>query len=127
MLIQATTIDLSTTNDIVMVGFVNMETAVPNYLVFQRPLDIPNSHYYLEVDNQLYSSYGGIKHLLLSRNKLHLELEEALLQRLNTFGLSLEYITVQFTCSAKQFRQLRQKLQQIFHGHACYHEFLDGS
>jgi hypothetical protein len=129
MLINATTVDLENiAPDILMVGFADMEADEETFLVLQRPLEFPDSNYYIEVNDQSCASYGGIKKIILTRENVSIILEEDVQERLMAEGLPLENlsesISVNFDIDDEQFEQLQQKLQQIFDGHHCYSENL---
>ncbi|MDO1446456.1 Imm10 family immunity protein [Rhodocytophaga aerolata] len=65
--------------------------------------------YYIERDDQGYSTYGGIKKLSLSPHQINIELDE-----LGQKKLEVSRITIGFALTNEKYIYLKQQLKKIF-------------
>lgn len=87
----------------------------PSVLMFSRAIDIPDSAYYFEINDQSNSSYGGLKSVRVSRNKLEVTLNQELVEEFgNEDFLNIE---VQFDLDDEMYQVIIETLQKIFDGH----------
>ena len=84
----------------------------PAVLMLSRDLSNPNSAYYVEVNDQAYGSYGGVKSARLSRKKLVVELEPKLAQKFGEPDFAV--IEIVLHLDARQYAQVKDVLEKIF-------------
>jgi hypothetical protein len=113
----ASIIETDTNNNIANLLFADPETDpdMPCVLSFSRAIDIEDSDYYFEVNDQSNSSYGGLEAVRLSRGKLEVKLAQELVDK---FGeedfLNIE---AQFDLDDETFQRIVESLHKIFDGH----------
>lgn len=84
----------------------------PSVLMFSRAIDIPDSDYYFEINDQSNSSYGGLESVQISRNKLEVRLNQELVEEFeNEDFLNIE---VQFDVDDEMYQIIIETLQRIF-------------
>lgn len=104
----------ATTNSIANVMFADPETNPdePSVLLFSRDVESPDSAYYFEVNDQSYSSYGGLTQVRLSRDSLEARLEHSLVQE---FGdESFAQVQVEFDLDDATYQSVLETLRNIF-------------
>jgi len=107
-------IEPSTNNTTANLLFADPETNPdePSVLMFSRAIDIPDSIYYFEINDQSNSSYGGLESVRVSRNKLEVTLESELVEEFGNedFG----QIEIQFDADDEMYQVIVETLQKIF-------------
>lgn len=91
--------------EVLTVGFYAEE----NYLMIQYSLDIEDSNYHIERDDQSFGGYGGVESVNLSRNQINVELDETGKENLQCDGVKAEFETDDET-----YGLLIEKLKFIF-------------
>lgn len=91
--------------DVLIVGFYTEE----NYLMIQKSLDIEDSNYLIERDDQSFGGYGGVEKLTLSPNQIEVALDEAGKENLDCEGVKVDFETDEET-----YQLLIEKLKLIF-------------
>jgi hypothetical protein len=91
--------------DVLCVGFYAEE----NYLMIQQSLDIKDSNYHIECDDQSFGGYGGVKGIKLSPNQIEVELDETGKENLQCDGVKVDFETNEET-----YQLLMEKLRLIF-------------
>jgi hypothetical protein len=88
---------------------------MPPVLSFSRALDIKDSDYYFEINDQSNSSYGGLELVQVSKGKLVVKLAQELAAK---FG-NEDYLNIeaQFEADEKTFQAIVETLHKIFDGH----------
>lgn len=86
----------------------------PSVLMFSRAIDIPNSAYYFEINDQSNSSYGGLESVRVSRNRLEVSLKRELVEEFGNedFG----QVEVEFDADDEMYHVILDTLQKIFEG-----------
>jgi hypothetical protein len=113
----ASIVEADTNNNIANLLFADPETDpdMPSVLSFSRALDIEDSDYYFEINDQSNSSYGGLESVRLSRGKIEVKLKQELVDK---FGeedfLNIE---TQFDVDDEAFQEIVETLHKIFDGH----------
>ncbi|MBX3037710.1 MAG: hypothetical protein KF758_12445 [Anaerolineales bacterium] len=86
----------------------------PSVLMFSRAIDIPDSIYYFEINDQSNSSYGGLESVRVSRSRLEVKLKRELVEEFGNedFG----QIEIQFDADDEMYQVIVETLQKIFDG-----------
>lgn len=92
-------------NEVLTVGFYTEE----NYLMIQYSLDIEDSNYHIERDDQSFGGYGGVEKISLSSNQIEVELDE-----IGKENLDCEGVKVDFETDNETYQLLIEKLKFIF-------------
>lgn len=89
----------------------------PSVLSFSRPIEpgFENSAYYFEINDQSYSSYGGLTSVRLSRNSIDIKVEVGLVEKFEVEDFA--EISVQFEVDDEKFKAIRENLRRIFKGY----------
>jgi hypothetical protein len=117
MKFMASIVEADINNNIANLLFADPETDpdMPSVLSFSKAMDIKDSDYYFEVNDQSNSSYGGLEAVRLSRGKIEVKLKQELVDK---FGeedfLNIE---VGFDADEKTFQSIVETLHKIFDGH----------
>jgi hypothetical protein len=117
MKFTASVVEPNTNNNIADLLFADPETNPdePSVLMFSRAIDIPDSDYYFEINDQSNSSYGGLESVQVSRNKLEVTLKQELVEEFgNEDFLNIE---VQFNVDDEMYQVIVETLHKIFDGH----------
>ena len=86
----------------------------PAVLSFSRSVEFPDSAYYFEINDQSYSSYGGLEHVRLSRNQLTINVAPELVEE---FGVEdFAEVQVEFEVDDEMYQSILDHLQVIFAG-----------
>lgn len=91
--------------DVLIVGFYTEE----NYLMIQKSLDIEDSNYHIERDDQSFGGYGGVEKIKLSQNQIEVELNNTGKETLECDGVKVDFETDEET-----YQLLIEKLKLIF-------------
>lgn len=91
--------------EVLTVGFYTEE----NYLMIQYSLDIEDSNYHIERDDQSFGGYGGVEKIILSPNQIEVKLDETGKENLDCDGVKIDFETDDDT-----YQLLIQKLKFIF-------------
>jgi hypothetical protein len=113
----ASIVEVDTNDQIANLLFADPETDpdMPTVLSFSRAIDIEDSDYYFEINDQSNSSYGGLELVQISRGKIEVKVAEELAAK---FGdEDLLNIEVQFDEDDESFRTILETLHKIFDGH----------
>jgi hypothetical protein len=113
----ASIVEVDTNDQIANLLFANPETdpEMPSVLSFSRAIDIKDSDYYFEINDQSNSSYGGLELVRVSRGKLGVKLTQELAAKFGDDGfLNIE---VQFDVDEEMFQSIVETLHKIFGGH----------
>ena len=116
MKFTASIVEADTNNNIANLLFADPETDpdMPSVLSFSRAMDIENSDYYFEVNDQSNSSYGGLEVVRISRGKIELKLKQELADQFEDADfLNSE---VQFDLEEEAFQAVLETLHKIFDG-----------
>lgn len=92
-------------NEVLCVGFYTEE----NYLMIQYSLDIEDSNYHIERDDQSYGGYGGVEKVTLSPNQIEVELDD-----IGQENLECDGVKVDFETDDETYQLLVEKLRLIF-------------
>jgi hypothetical protein len=122
----ADSVETSINNDVLMVCFANMEDEdEPSYLVLQRYItgdaSASKQAVYIELNEQSSSCYGGIEHVVLEANRLHLHLNSATSNKLGLEDIHGNQIDIQFTIEEEMFVEIQDALQKLFADHLEIH------
>ena len=124
MQFNATYIDAYTTTVTANVMFADPETDPdqPSVLSFSRAIEkgFEDSAYYFEINDQSCSSYGGLKSVRVSRNKIELSLEEQIVEKFEVEEFA--EVTVDFDVDDSKFQSILENLRRIFKGYDEYQE-----
>ena len=86
----------------------------PSVLMFSRAIDIPDSVYYFEINDQSNSSYEGLESVRLSRTKLEVKVKREIVEKFgNEDFLNIE---VQFNADDEMYQVIVETLKTIFNG-----------
>jgi hypothetical protein len=113
----ASIVEAETNDQIANLLFADPETDpdMPAVLSFSRAIDMKDSDYYFEINDQSTSSYGGLEQVRVSRGKLEVKLDPELAAK---FGdEDLLNIEVQFDVDDESFQTILETLHKIFDGH----------
>jgi hypothetical protein len=120
---QATEVEVSEENAALTVGFGGLDgSGIPKeYILLQRSLDaredVPGIRgVYIERDDQLYSTYGGIEAFQLHRDRVCISLGHPAAE---TLGVPAE-VEVHFSVEPERFARIRAGLERIFTGCGCF-------
>lgn len=103
---EAEAVEIEVTEfEVLSVGFYTEE----NYLMIQKSLDIEDSNYHIERDDQSFGGYGGVGKINLSRNQIEVELDET-----GQENLGCEGVKVDFETDGETYQILIEKLKFIF-------------
>lgn len=103
---EAEAIEIEETEfNVLSVGFYTEE----NYLMIQKSLDIEDSNYHIERDDQSFGGYGGVVKINLSRHQIEIELDETGKETLECEGVKVDFETDDDT-----YQLLIEKLKFIF-------------
>jgi hypothetical protein len=99
------------------IGFLESQgDRIVHYLLIQTPkknsseeLVKTQSGYYIELDDQLYSTYGGVDHILFSDNQLVIWLNQKGQEKLKSQRIDISYILTE-----AQRSLLEGKLTEVF-------------
>ncbi|AVR94503.1 Imm10 family immunity protein [Pseudoduganella armeniaca] len=117
---RAASIAAQEADDSYIVGFADSRSQPQEYIILQRSVypdgepdeDEPDT-YFLEINDQATSGYGGIQSATLSQDSFTLVLADD-----NEYSDGLTAVTVRFD-AAQLPADLKQYLGQIFHGTDC--------
>jgi hypothetical protein len=92
----------------------------PSVLSFSRAIDIPNSAYYFEINDQSYGSYGGLETVTLSRGRVEIRVSDGVIEK---FGVE-EFREVQadFEADDEMYQAILTMMRKIFEGFEGYQE-----
>ncbi len=91
--------------DILCVGFYTDE----NYLMIQKSLDVEDSEYHIERDDQSFGGYGGVENVELLGDSVTLTFDESGKENLDCDGIKADFET-----DDEAFQLLTEKLRFIF-------------
>lgn len=91
--------------NVLIVGFYTEE----NYLMIQKSLDIEDSNYHIERDDQSFGNYGGVETITLTQNRIEVYLDETGKENLECDGVKVDFETDDET-----YQLLVEKLRLIF-------------
>ena len=84
----------------------------PSVLCFSKVIEFSNTTYYFEVNDQSYSSYGGLDAVHLTRNRIKVVVSE---EKVKKFGQpDFREIEATFQLNDANYQELLSKLQLIF-------------
>ncbi len=92
----------------------------PQVLSLMRGVEFEDTIYYVEINDQSNSSYGGIKSFVLHRDHLVMLLEDDLVEKLGEEDF--RQVTVHFALDDEQFKDMRAKLRTVFDEYEVYSE-----
>lgn len=86
----------------------------PTVLMFIRSIETPDSAYYFEINDQSYSSYGGLEEVRLSRNQLFVRVAPDLVEE---FGVEdFAEVQIEFEADDEMYQSVEDTLKVIFAG-----------
>lgn len=86
----------------------------PLVMLFSRAIDIADSSYYFEINDQSYGSYGGLKSVRLSRGSLEAHLEPEVVKK---FGKkNFARVEIEFDIDDETYEAVVEVLSEIFAG-----------
>lgn len=107
------------------VSFFNEGDFNNRYLMFQKPdayteqdVKLGMDQVYIERDDQLYSSYGGMKLVEVRLNAIEVHLQGGAVDKLG----NIDRIIVHFDLEEEEFSELLECLRKIFAGSNYYTE-----
>lgn len=110
-------------DDYWLVGFADDEAEPPHYLQLQRgfkdsdqDIRLGMNTYYIEIDDQGSSCYGGIERFELRRDQALIKFSSQGKAKLN----GIESAEITFKAGNEKFNQLRDRLSKIFAGTPVY-------
>jgi hypothetical protein len=112
----ANVVESNTDTTVVHVIFADPETNPdqPMVLLFSRSIDIEESDYYFEINDQSFGQYGGLTAVQLSRSSITVLLEPGVAQ---DFGdQNLANVQVHFDIDDQTYQSIVATLQSIFAG-----------
>lgn len=102
----AETVEIEENNlEVLILGFYAEE----NYLMIQKSLDIEDSNYHIERDDQSFGGYGGVERISLSPNSI-----EFILDKTGKENLQCDRINVEFEADEETHELLSEKLTIVF-------------
>ena len=113
----ASIVEADTNSNIANLLFADPETDpnMPSVLSFSRAIDIKDSDYCFEINDQSNSSYGGLESVRLSKGKIEVKLKQELVDKFgNEDFINIE---VQFDADEETFQGIVETLHKIFDGH----------
>lgn len=113
---RALSIAAQEADDSYIVGFADSRTQPQEYIILQRsvpPDDDEPATYFLEINDQATSGYGGIRSAVLRQDSFELTLTDD-----NDYSEGLTTVTVRFD-PAHLPADLKHYLSQIFQGTDC--------
>jgi hypothetical protein len=84
----------------------------PYVLLFSRSIEFQDSSYYFEINDQSYSSYGGLTLVQISRNSIYIQLEPYTVEAFGDENLS--EVQVKFNIDDKTYQSVLDTLRDIF-------------
>lgn len=117
MKFTASIVETESNDQITNLLFADPETDpdMPAVLSFSRAMDIKDSAYYFEINDQSNSSYGGLESARVSRDKIEVKLKQELVEK---FGdEELLHVEVQFNVDGETYQGIVETLHKIFNGH----------
>lgn len=109
--------------DFWLVGFANDDFEPTHYLQLQRGFEdsdqvihLGMNTYYVEIDDQSSSCYGGIEHFELRRDQALVKFSSQGEKKLN----GIESAEVKFTIDNEKFTHLQDRLSKVFAGTTIY-------
>ena len=124
MKFTASYIDAYTNSTTANVMFADPETDPdqPSVLSFSRAIEpgFETSAYYFEINDQSYSSYGGLTSVRLSRNSIDVKVEAGLVEKFEVEDFA--EISVQFEVDDEKYQAILENLRRIFKGFSEYQE-----
>lgn len=117
MKFTASVVEPSTNQTTANVIFADPETNPdePPVLMLSRAIDIPDSAYYFEINDQSNSSYGGLESVQVSRNRLEVKLRRELVEKFGNEDFA--NIEIQFDADDELYQVALETLQKIFDGY----------
>ena len=92
----------------------------PSVLSFSRAIDIPNSAYYFEINDQSYGSYEGLERVKLSRNSVEIRVSDKVIEK---FGVEdFREVTAEFEVDDELYQSISKMMRIIFDGFERYQE-----
>lgn len=112
--------DLVTAN--VMFADPETDPEQPSVLSFSRPIEpgFENSSYYFEINDQSYSSYGGLTSVQLSRTNIKITVEPELVENFEVEGFA--EVNIQFDVDDEKYQAILENMRRIFKGFVEYQE-----
>lgn len=105
-----------------LVGFADHKFETKQYLMLQRAFKFDEQDcrlgmdtYYVEIDGQAGSCYGGIKRFELERECVRVELAHKAKARVGE-----RFFEITFNLGSQEFRKLRNRLKRVFQGESCF-------
>ena len=113
----ASVVEADTNDRVANLLFADPETdpGMPAVLSLSRAVEFPDSTYYFEVNDQSNSSYGGLKSIQVSRDKIEVKLKQELVEKFGNEEFA--HIEAQFEVEDKTFQGVVETLHKIFDGH----------
>ena len=84
----------------------------PSVLAFSKVIEFPDTTYYFEVNDQSYSSYGGLDAVHLTRNGIKVTVCEDLVEGFGEPGF--REIEATFNLDDARYQEVLAKMQLIF-------------
>lgn len=92
----------------------------PSVLSFSRAIDIPNSAYYFEINDQSYGSYEGLEYVKLSRENVEIRASDKVIEK---FGMEdFREVQVNFEADEEMHQSILTMMRKIFEGFEGYQE-----
>ncbi|HRJ75855.1 MAG TPA: Imm10 family immunity protein [Anaerolineales bacterium] len=110
-------IEPSTNEQIANLLFADPETNPdePSVFMLSRAIDVPDSVYYFEINDQSNSSYGGLESVHVSRNRLEVTLKRELVEKFGNEDFAT--VEVEFDADEEMYQMILDLLKKIFDGH----------
>ena len=122
-LLKAKAVSADDMDDHWFVGFADSESNTAHYLQLQRAfkddeqdIKLGMNTYYLEIDDQILSCYGGIERFNLHRDRASIIFSSKGKMKLQ----GIETAEISFQIDDKKFAQLRDRLSKVFSGTTAY-------
>ena len=125
MNIKAKEIAITKEDGILIIGF--LEELEQKYFMIQdalgeygeQDIELDMDTYYIEINDQLFSTYGGINKIKMSAQRLVFTLNNRGLE-----SLKEDEITIDFTLSREKYLELKKELNQLSNRHSLTRVFL---
>jgi hypothetical protein len=92
----------------------------PSVLSFSRAIDIPNSAYYFEINDQSYGSYEGLEFVKISRDNVEIRVSDKVIEK---FGVEeFREVQVKFEADEEMHQSILTMMRKIFEGFEGYQE-----
>jgi hypothetical protein len=118
-IIKADEVCFAPDDDFLLVAFRDSRAAPEQYLMLQRTravdaqdLELGMEDVYVERNDQRWSAYGGIRSVLLSRDRLVLEFDDRTTAKLGSHNV----IEVHFDLDDARFKAIQDGVAQVFEG-----------